>query len=107
MKNYAAGEAARSKAPLLAVPQLGSRASPGRTMRLWEARYSQGEAQPLGAQPSPRGLERAASKVAYLSAFVHAGGADESESGGCGEGGVIGGGGERRFGGGGGGAVAV
>ena len=37
----------------LAVPQLGSCASPGRAWRLWAARYSQEEVGPLGAQPLP------------------------------------------------------
>ena len=48
----------------LAVPQLGSCASPGRVWRLRAARHSQEEASPLGAQPPPRGLEPAASKAA-------------------------------------------
>ena len=52
----------------MAAPQLGSCAPSGRAWRLWAARYSQGEAQPLGAQPPPRGLKRAASKVANLTA---------------------------------------
>eukprot|EP00964_Phaeocystis_antarctica_P139696 scaffold104499_cov30-Phaeocystis_antarctica.AAC.1 len=47
-----------------AAPQLGSSASPGRAWRLRAARHSQGEAGPPGAQPLPRVLERAASKVA-------------------------------------------
>ena len=38
---------------VLAVPELGSCASSGRTLLLWAARHSQGEAQPLGAQPLP------------------------------------------------------
>ena len=54
-------------------PQLGSRASSGRAWRLWVARYSQGEAGPLGAQPLPRALERAASKAAHFPAFDHPG----------------------------------
>ena len=33
------------------------------------ARHSQGEAQPLGAPPPPRGLRRASSKVAYSTVF--------------------------------------
>ena len=54
----------------LAVPPLGSCASSGRTLRLWElARHSQGEAQPLGAQPLPRVLELAASKAADFTCF--------------------------------------
>ena len=40
------------KAPL-AVPQLGSCASSRCTWRLWAARHSQGEAQPLCAHPLP------------------------------------------------------
>ena len=59
--------------PPLAVPQLGSCASSGRAWWLWAARYSQGEAQPLGPQPRPRGLKRAASKVADSTAFDHPG----------------------------------
>ena len=54
----------------LAVPQLGSCSSSGRGLWLWAARYSQIEAQPLGAQPPPRGLKRAASKVADFTAVV-------------------------------------
>ena len=46
------------------VPQLGPSASSGRAWRLWAARHSRSEAQPLGAQPSPQVLKRAASKVA-------------------------------------------
>ena len=42
--------------------------------RLWAARHSQEEAGPLGAQPLPRVLERAASKAADGTAFDHAGG---------------------------------
>ena len=37
----------------LAVPQLGSCASPGHAWWLRTARYSQGEAVPLGAEPLP------------------------------------------------------
>ena len=56
---------------LAAAPQLGSRTSSGRPWRLRAARHSQGEVGPLGAQPLPRVLERAAaSKAAHLSAFV-------------------------------------
>ena len=36
-----------------AAPQLGSYASSGRAWRLWAARYSRGEAQPLGTPPFP------------------------------------------------------
>ena len=39
------------------------------SQRLWAARHSQGEAQPVGSQPPPRALELAASK----SAFDHSG----------------------------------
>ena len=58
----------------LAGPQLGFCASSGCAWRLWAARYSQGEAQPLGATPlgappPPRALERAACKAADFSAF--------------------------------------
>ena len=45
------------------MPQLGSCASSGCAWRLWVARHSQGEAQPLGAHPLPRVLELAASKA--------------------------------------------
>ena len=58
----------------LAGPQLGSCASSGRAWRLWAARHSQEEAEPLGAQPRPRVLERAASKAADFSAFDPSGG---------------------------------
>jgi hypothetical protein len=60
-----------------AVPQLGSCASTGHTWRLWAARYSQGKAVPLGAQPLPWVLELAASKAADSTAFDHAGTVDE------------------------------
>ena len=58
------GDCTTVKGPALAVPQLGSCASSARAWRLRAARHSQGEAPPPGAQPPPRGLERAASKVA-------------------------------------------
>ena len=54
----------RGQSAPMAVPQLGSCASSGRTWRLWPSRPSQGEAQPLGVSPLPRVLERAASKAA-------------------------------------------
>ena len=57
----------------LAVTKLGSCASSERAWRLWAARHSQGEASPLGAQPLPRVLERAASQAAYFTAFDHSG----------------------------------
>ena len=60
---------------VLAVPELGSRASSGRAWRLWAARYSQKEADPLSTHPLPRLLEPAASKVADSTAFDHSGGA--------------------------------
>ena len=62
-----------------ATPQLGSCASSGRAWRLWAARYSQGEAQPLntgsatGHPPLPRLIELVASKVADFTAFDHSG----------------------------------
>ena len=61
------------KVPPLAVPQLGSCASSGRAWRLWAARHSHEEAQPLGAQPLPRMLELTASELADFSAFDHVG----------------------------------
>ena len=61
------------KVPLFAVPQLGSCASSGHAWRLRAARHSQEEAGPLGAQPLPLLLERAASKAAHFPAFDHAG----------------------------------
>ena len=54
------------KVPPFALAQLGPCTSSGRAWRLWAARHSQGEASPLGAQPPPRLLERAASKVAIF-----------------------------------------
>ena len=57
----------------LAVPQLGSCAFSERAWRLWADLDSQKEAGPLGAQPSPRVLELATSKVADFTAFDHAG----------------------------------
>ena len=53
----------------LAAPQLAPCAPSARAWRLWAARYSQREAQPLGPQPLPRGLERAASEVSDVTAF--------------------------------------
>ena len=54
------GEAAWPKCPLgsaaLAAPQLGSCASSGRAWRLWAARHSQREAEPLGTPPQSRAL---------------------------------------------------
>ena len=57
----------------LAVPQLGPFASSEHAWRLQAARYSQGEAAPLGTQPLPRVLELAASKAAYFPAFDRTG----------------------------------
>ena len=64
------------KSAVWAVPQLGCCASSGRAWRLWTARHSQGEADPLGAQPLPRVLEPAASKAADSPAFDHPGAAN-------------------------------
>ena len=50
--------------PPLAVPQLGSCASSGRSWWPRAARHSQGGPRPPGPQPQPRVLELAASKVA-------------------------------------------
>ena len=47
-----------------AVPRLASCASSARARRLWAARHSWSEAQPVGSQPRPQLLELAASKVA-------------------------------------------
>ena len=55
--------------PALAGPQLAPCALSGRAWRLWAAQYSQSEAQPRGTRPQPRGLTRAASKVADSAAF--------------------------------------
>jgi len=55
-----------------AVPQLGSCTFSKRAWRLWAALDSQKEAGTLGAQPSPRVLELAASKAANSTAFDHA-----------------------------------
>ena len=60
------GLACMVKWPALAAPQLGACASSGCAWLLFAARHSQEEAVPLGAQPPPRGLTRAASKVADL-----------------------------------------
>ena len=57
------------KVPPLAAPQLAPCASSGRAWRLWAARHSRCDAQPLGAPPPPRGAKRAASKVADFTAF--------------------------------------
>ena len=45
----------QGQSALVAAPQLGSCASSGRARRLWLAWHSQGEAQPLGAQPPASG----------------------------------------------------
>ena len=55
----------------LAAPRLGSCASSGRAWRLWAARHSDEEADPLGARPRPRVLERAACNVADSTACGH------------------------------------
>ena len=52
-KRWRGGGARRGstvKVPALALPQLALCAFPGRAWRLWEARHTQSEAQPLGAQ---------------------------------------------------------
>ena len=54
--------------PSLAVRQLAPSVPPGAPGGS-EQRLSQSEAQPLGAQPPPRGLKRAASKVADFTGF--------------------------------------
>ena len=58
----------------MAEPQLGSCTSSGPAWRLRAARHSREEASPLGTQPLPRVLERAASKVADFTVLDHAGG---------------------------------
>ena len=55
------------------MPQLGPCGSLGRSWRLQAARHSQSEAQPLGAQPPPRGLKRTAAKVTDFTAFDYVG----------------------------------
>ena len=54
------------KVPLLALPQLGSCASSGRTRRLWAARHSKEEAGQLDTQPLPRLPEPVASNVSPI-----------------------------------------
>ena len=68
LKHFAA-KSSMAKVPTLAAPELDSCTSSERAWRLCAARHSQGEAQPLGAPPRPQLLERAASKVADLTAF--------------------------------------
>ena len=75
--NDAHGDAKRNaqhgqSAPL-AVPQLAPCASSGSAWWLCAARHSQSEARPLGSQPPPQLLERAASKVVHFTAFGLAG----------------------------------
>ena len=53
----------------MAAPQLGSCASSGRAWWPRAARHSQGGPRPLGSQPRPQLLERAASKAADFTAF--------------------------------------
>ena len=60
-------------ARLGSAPARPGSASSGRAWWLRVARYSQSEAQPLGARPPPRVLERAASKAAHFTAFVLSG----------------------------------
>ena len=57
------------KVPPLTALQLAPCASSARRWRLRAARHSQSEARPLGAPPRPRGLKRAASKVADFASF--------------------------------------
>ena len=72
--------------PLLA-PELGSCASSGRAWRLWAARHSQGEAQPMGPQPLPQVIELAASSVAdslaFLTMYNHVGSGSRRASASC------------------------
>ena len=83
------------KVPAGQRPSFGSCASSGHTWRLWAARYSQGEPRPLSAQPLPRVLELAASKVADSTAFDHSGTAQDArrraQQGGAGLGRLLGG----------------
>ena len=83
------------KVPAGQRPSFGSCASSGHTWRLWAARYSQGEPRPLSAQPLPRVLELAASKVADSTAFDHSGTAQDArrraQQGGAGVGRLLGG----------------
>ena len=72
LKHFAA-KSSMAKVPTLAAPELDSCTSSERAWRLCAARHSQGEDQPLGAPPRPQLLERAASKVADLTAFDRAG----------------------------------
>ena len=51
------------------VPQFAPCASSGRARRPLAARHSQGEAQPPGAPPRPRGLKRAGSEVTECASF--------------------------------------
>ena len=57
----------------LAVPQLGSGASSGRSWRLWAARRSQEEAAPLSPQPPPPVFELSAPEAAHFPAVDHSG----------------------------------
>ena len=61
------------KVPPLAVPEVGSRASSGAPDSSGWFGAPRGEPGPLGPQPPPRVLERAASKAADLPAFNHPG----------------------------------
>ena len=62
----------RRQSAVWAPHQLGSCASSGRAWRLWAAWHSHEEVGPLGAQPLPRVLERAASAAADLTASAAA-----------------------------------
>ena len=59
-------EAPHGQSASLVVPELGACTSSGGAWQLWAARHSQEAAGPLGAQPLPRVLERAASKAAHV-----------------------------------------
>ena len=63
------------RVPPFAVSQLGSRTSSGRVWRPHAPRHSRGGPRPLGSQPRPQLLERAASKVADFTAFDRVGAA--------------------------------
>ena len=58
-----------SQLPPWQRPRLAPCASSGRAWRPRAARHSQGEAQPLGPLLPPRGLKRAASKIADFTGF--------------------------------------
>ena len=65
-ESAAASERNVVKVPALAAPQLGAYGSSGRAWRLWAARHSLSEAQPLGAQATGRPATASGARASRL-----------------------------------------